>query len=73
MTKEMKNYKKGDRIYVKGLDFRDANNKVTATILNIEDDSMTIGLDIPPPYNIITLSEKGVKQMVELIEEKNNE
>ena len=72
MTKEMKNYKKGDRIYVKGLDFRDANKQVTATILSIEDDSMTIGIDIPPPYNIITLSEKGVKQMVELIEEKDN-
>lgn len=72
MTKEIKNYKKGDRIYVKGLDFRDKDKKVTATILNIENDCMTIGLDIPPPYNVITLSEKGVKQMVELIEEKDN-
>ena len=36
------------------LDFRDANKQVTATILNIEDDSMTIGIDIPPPYNVIT-------------------
>ena len=34
---------------------------------------MTIGIDIPSPYSVITLSEKGVKQMVELIEEKDNE
>jgi sRNA-binding carbon storage regulator CsrA len=66
-------YKVGDRIYVKNLDFRDANKQVTATILNIEDDNMTIGLDIPSPYNVITLSRKGVKQMVELIEEKKDE
>lgn len=65
-------FKKGDRIYVKGLDFRDSSVKITATILSIENDCMTIGLDIPPPYNVITLSKKGVKQMVELIEEKNN-
>jgi len=68
----MENYKKGDRIYVKGLDFKDSSVGTTGTILNIENDSMTIGIDIPPPYNIITLSRKGVKQMVELIEEKDN-
>jgi len=69
----MKDYEKGDRIYVKGLDFRDSDVKITGTILDIDNDSMTIGIDIPPPYNIITLSRKGVKQMVELIKEKDND